>query len=368
MLMSPHYRHYGWECSPYSSKTRAYLRYKQIPFEDNHPTLIGMKRVIERKVGFIVMPVVVTPDGSAIQDTSDIIDHFEAEFPERSIWPQSPTQHLAAALLELFADEWVPLIAMHTRWDLPANRKFITGEFGRCAMPWLPEFLSRRLARPMANKMSSYLPVLGITAATRPAIDAWANELLDTLDDHLAEHHFLLGGQPCIGDFAMYGPLYAHLWRDPGSRQMVESRRHLHAWIQRLREPAALPPGQYLAADAVPAAVVSILTRMFKEQFPVLRRTVDAVSQWLDDHPGSARIPRGLGETDFALGGVTSTRKILSFQQWMLQRPLDYYQALDADARAPVDAFLKTVGGLDAMQIKLRHRLTRRQFRVVPEH
>ncbi|HIA04418.1 MAG TPA: glutathione S-transferase family protein [Myxococcales bacterium] len=365
--MSGNYTHYGWECSPYSSKTRAYLRFKQIPHEDIYPTLFHVKRVIEKKVGFVVMPVVICPDGTPLQDTSDIIEHFDAQFPARSIWPQTPTQDLVSLIFELFADEWFPLISLHTRWNMDENRRFATAEFGRCALPWLPGFLSKRMTQPMANKMRSYLPVLGITDVTRPLIDAWQDELFSALDKHFGEYPFLLGSRPCLGDFALYGPLYAHVWRDPGSRFMVEKHSHLLAWMKRVQEPKQ-ELGRFIEKDRIPSTLHGIVARIFKEQWPVLQQTAAAVNQWMTNNPNSPKIPRSLGTLEFSIGSATAERKILTFQQWMMQRSLDYYHALEAADKSTVDAFLSQVGGLEFMNIQLTKRLTRKNFRVVPEH
>ena len=94
--MSGAYRHYGWECSPYSSKTRSYLRFKGIEHQDIYPTIIDFKRVIVKRLGYLVMPMVITPDDETLQDSSVIIDYLEERFPEPSIHPPGPTleQHL----------------------------------------------------------------------------------------------------------------------------------------------------------------------------------------------------------------------------------------------------------------------------------
>ena len=115
-----------------------------------------------------MMPTVELSDGRFLQDSSRIIDHFEALPNTPTIVPTTPKQRLASALLEIYADEWLPLIAMCTRWTIPENRHFAQSDFGRCAFPWLPSLLSRPFAKTMAKKMSSYLPVLGITEDTTP--------------------------------------------------------------------------------------------------------------------------------------------------------------------------------------------------------
>ena len=106
-----------------------------------------------------------------------------------------------------------------------ANAQFALAEFSRCGLPLIPNFIGRRLVASMANKMKGYLPVLGVTATTQPGVEKMVAELIRDLDVHLAAHSFLLGERPCIGDFAVFGPLWAHLYRDPGSTCLFEAAR-----------------------------------------------------------------------------------------------------------------------------------------------
>jgi glutathione S-transferase len=365
--MSGAYRHYGWECSPYSSKTRSYLRFKGIEHQDIYPTIIDFKRVIVKRLGYLVMPMVITPDDETLQDSSVIIDYLEERFPEPSIHPPGPTQRLASLLIELNADEWLPIIAMHTRWNDPQNSRFADKEFGANALPWMPRFTHSYLGHHLAGlKMRSYRKVFGITPDTQPAIDLWLEELLDCLSEHFETYPFLLGSRPCIGDFALYGPLYAHVMRDPGSSHWVNRRPLVRAWIDRLREPSA-EVGDFVDNDEVPSTLDPLFRRMFREQFPILEQTVERVSSWLEEHPNASKLPRGLGEGEFTLGGVSGQRQIMTFQQWMLQRPLDYYKGLPEPDREQTNHFLRKVGGLNAMQTHIPNRLTLRNFRIIPE-
>ncbi|MCA9563752.1 MAG: glutathione S-transferase N-terminal domain-containing protein, partial [Myxococcales bacterium] len=122
------YRHYGWPVSPYSGKTRAYLKYKDVNFDDIESNLVQLYTAHHRKVGRPVMPVVHTPEGTVLQDTTEIIDWFESRFPSRSVYPESPVQTTMALLIELLADEWLPLIALHSRWNNPKNSAWAVAE------------------------------------------------------------------------------------------------------------------------------------------------------------------------------------------------------------------------------------------------
>ena len=85
--------------------------------------------------------------------------------------------------------------------------------------------------------MAGYREVLGVTEETIPGVERSLSELLDALDAQLETTPFLLGSRACVGDFALHGSLYAHVYRDP-DLQWFDLRPHVVAWMHRLREPA----------------------------------------------------------------------------------------------------------------------------------
>ncbi|HWY23534.1 MAG TPA: hypothetical protein VNX47_01360, partial [Nevskia sp.] len=112
--------------------------------------------------------------------------------------------------------------------------------------------------------------------------------------------------------------------------------------------------------------LLPVLRRMFAEHFPVLLDTVRSLDTWLEQNP-QRKIPRAIGEHEFSLGGVRAMRRVFPYTQWMLQRPLDYYQALRGAERASVDALLREVGGYEAMQTRIRRRVRRLHNRIVAD-
>ncbi|MGB1016582.1 MAG: glutathione S-transferase family protein, partial [Nannocystaceae bacterium] len=344
-----HNQHFGWPVSPYSAKTRAYLRWKQIPFTDVEVGALRLFTRIRKAVGRAVMPTVLRPDGTWLQDSSEIIDTFEREFPTPSILPTGPRQRIASLLIELHADEWLPIVAMFTRWTIPENREFARNEFARSGFPRMPKFLSRRLIAPVAEKMAAYLPILGVSEATGPGINAFTQTLIATLNTHFQVHPYLLGSRPCLGDFALYGPLWAHCYRDPGSRHYFADAPAVVEWFERLTEPPSPPvPGVFLAADEVPDTLDPIFSTLFREQWPYIQTLIQAIEAWCSEHPHATRVPRALGNCDFEIGGHTGTRRLITFTQWMAQRPLAAYAELTDNDRKNVDTWLARCGGAGA--------------------
>ena len=106
----------GTEASYFTGKARAYLRWKGVQFSETSATPQIYSQVIQPRVGFAVIPVLLTPEDEVIQDTSDIIRCVEKREAGPSAYPSGPVQMLVSLLFELYADEW--LVILHHRRDV----------------------------------------------------------------------------------------------------------------------------------------------------------------------------------------------------------------------------------------------------------
>jgi glutathione S-transferase len=361
------YRLYGWELSLYSGKIRAYLRHKGIPFSEKRINLWDM-REIKRRTGAQVMPVLVTPEGQWLQDTSHIMDVLEARFPQAPAVPDTPRQRLAAYLLEAWGDEfWLPS-AMHYRWNFPENFSAVfQPEGGDNLLPWAPRFLKNKVIATAANAMRSFLPGLGVNPAQNPTIESWTVAMCNVLDAHFSRHPYLLGSRPSIGDYGLIAPLYAHLGRDPyPARTLIAPRRHLTSWVQRMQQPQAPRSGEFLADDAVPDTLQPVFDSIFGEFWPYLSATLAAMAQVTPTLKPGRGYPRALGMVEIPLAGQPYRLMARPYSLWMAQRALDARAAMDARECATADTWLAEVGGTAAMQLQIP-RLKRMALRVAPE-
>ncbi|MEM9453526.1 MAG: glutathione S-transferase family protein [Myxococcota bacterium] len=350
------------EVSLYSGKARSYLRYKQIPFEEVLATRDVIERVVKPRTGLRMIPVILSDDDVAVQDTTAIIDFCEARFEDRGVYPPTPRQRLAALLLEVYGDEWLLLPAMHYRWHYKwHNLPFVAREFGQLMMPRAPAWLRPLAGVPLAVYFGgAYGPAMGISRHNRHAVESRYEQFLRDFDAHLVEHPYLLGARPSLGDFGLMGPLYAHLYRDPyPGRLMKRLAPRVADWVERMNGcPRTI--GRWCPDDEVPATLDPIFGALFEQMWPVMEATVTAVHAWVQAHPGGGQLPRFVGRHEFSLDGVVGSRRAHSFTQWMVQRPLAYYRGLSAEDRAAVDPWLERVGGREAMQLRVPTWIERR--------
>ncbi|AUM12312.1 glutathione S-transferase family protein [Ketobacter alkanivorans] len=355
----------GTEVSLYTGKLRCYLKYKNIPFEDVLSTNNVYKNIIIPRTGVQYIPVLITDDDVALQDTTEIIDYLESQYPDASIYPETPIQKLVALLLEIYGDEWLVIPAMHYRWSFDENVQFAWQEFGRTAVPDLSAEQQFEVGKKMAEPFKGALPRLGICEATIPAIEASYLALLSDLDAHFSNYDYLLGPRPSIGDFGLVGPLYAHLYRDPYSgRLMQDNAPNVVTWIERMINPAP-NTGAFLADDQIPETLLPVLARMIKEQGSVIMQTIDQVKAWADTHDDN-EIHRAIGKVTFDIEGVQSTRLTFPYMQWMWQRAVDFYQGLGVTAQNDVNAVITKIEGLqELLNYPIPQRVRRRQNKVV---
>lgn len=363
--MTRPYVHYAWQLSLYSGKTRAYLRYKGIPHIEK-PVRTWTYKTIKEKVGAQVMPVVVSPDGEWLQDTSFIIDTLEARFPDAPVVPTTPRQRVAAYLLEAWGDEfWLPS-AMHYRWNFPENyRDCFEPEGGRDLLPFVPRFIRNKLIAKGAAQMRGFLKGLGVAPEQNPIIERWTLGMLDVLEQHFSKYSYLLGSKPSIGDLGLIGPLYAHLGRDPyPARELMGPRPALKAWIARMQTPAQSKGGSFLPDDEVPETLTPLFASVFGEFWPQLTATLALLEKEPAPAPGRG-YRRQLGVIEIPTAGQAFRLAARPYSLWMAQRPLDAYAALKPDEQATVREWLRSVGGEKILDTKIP-RLKRITLHVAP--
>jgi glutathione S-transferase len=354
-----YFRFYAAEISYFSGKIRPALRAKRLPFVEILPTPEVYREVILPRTGLGFIPIVITPEDEAIQDTSVILDALEARFPDPPLYPTSPVQRVVSYLWELFCDEFMILPALHYRWSFPESETKARADFA--AMNGNPEQAQR-----FADRIKTATTVTGIVPATIAAIEAHTRDLLDAFEAHLAEQPFLLGARLSLADLSLLGPLYPHLYLDavPGRLLRATWPRVCH-WIERANHPVPSTTDAWLPGDALARTMRPMLELIGRDAIPLLLDTVRAVEEWAAERgPSDDDLPRAVGMHRTALRGVPMDRYTSPYTLWMVQRPLDAYRALGAGDRGRVDAALAGTGCEALLACAPRHRVVKRGFKL----
>jgi len=357
---------FGAPVGLYTGKIRSYLRKNGIPYVERLPSDRQFQKEILPAIGRFRNPVIKTADGIVVQDTADIIDFLEARGLARaSAYPATPRQRLVALTLDLFGGEGLGRTAMHYRWSFRAEQEtFLCHEFGLSfrARGLSDDAVAAQVA-PCMEYLQGYLPKLGVTPETIPAIEASYADLLACLDAHFRVTPYALGGRPTVADYGLIAPLWAHLGRDPvPATLMKRTAPSVYRWTERmLASDADVPefpsgPTDLPGDDAVPETLLPVLRLITGDFLPELRAMVATTDAWLAAHPATASgtpAPAHPGEravapTTFALRGIAVTTSAMPYTLYMLQRVTDAYAALAPAERDAVQALFAGVG-LDAL-------------------
>jgi len=341
------YRLFSWEHSYFSGKVRAYLRYKQRcgALGDGYEDILATPELIQGllipRSGSGAVPQLEAPDGTWVQDSSEILDFCEAAHPEAPVIPSpetAPRQCLASHLVELLADEWLVVPAFWSRWywsepdRAPSHRVFNEQQWGAVMAPDAPGDARRAagasffeaafgISDTRGNPRGVYagLVHLGADARTETKWQASQHRVLTHLETHFARHDYALGGRPSLADFGLLAPLYAHLYRDavPGFALRVFFPL-VTEWVERTNGEGALnargygqrlysldsdgklvgrvansDAGEWLAGDEVPGSLLPVLATFFDEMWPVLRSAAEILTAFVesDGHTRGDELP-----------------------------------------------------------------------------
>jgi glutathione S-transferase len=232
------YRIFGNELSQYSVKVRSYFRYKQLPHEwiIRNPTV---EDEFQRYAKLPLIPLVVTPEGRGMQDSTPIIEQFEALHPEPSVQPADPTLAFLSALIEEYADEWGNKPMFHYRWFYEPDQDSAGERLARSMMPGLAEQDVANGVAMIKGRMIPRLSFVGSSAQTKDQIEGSFKNQLAILNRHLASRTYLFGARPALADFGLYAQLYQCSTDPTPAALMRASAPHVVKWIQEMLGPRA---------------------------------------------------------------------------------------------------------------------------------
>ncbi len=332
MSEAQRYRIFGAEVSPYSVKVRSYFRYKRIPHEWIVRDTATMGEY-QRYAKLPIIPLVVAPDGTALQDSTPILEALEERFPEPSIHPGDAVAAFVSALIEEFADEWGNKWMFHYRWAREVDRLSASKRIVRAMMPDAEGEAFEKAAAGIRERMVGRVWFVGSSPQTAAQIEDSYRRAVAQLEAHLASRPYLFGARPAFGDFGLWGQLY-NLWTDPTpGAHLRETAPAVVAWCERMLEPKGL--GDFEAWRALAPTLAPFL----KEQVAGL------FLPW--SLANAAAIEAGSEEFTVELEGRPWTQKPQKYHAKSLKALRGKYAAAASPA---LDAALEAVGCLSALR------------------
>ncbi|MEO1080239.1 MAG: glutathione S-transferase family protein [Pseudomonadota bacterium] len=333
--MTDSYRIIGAELSPFSVKVRSFFRFKGIP----HQWISRSLKVQEEYASLFkvpIIPLVVAPDGSAMQDSTPVIEALEQSFPEPSIHPSDPALFFLSCLLEEFADEWANKWMFHYRWAREVDQKNAAGRIVLMMRPDREEPAEELEAMmdQIAGRMTNRVWFVGSNEVTAGQIESGFQDAMELLDRHLADRSYILGERPCFGDFGLFGQIY-NTTIDPTPASLIGARhQHVLAWTQRMLWPKQTGP--FESWDSLAATLAPFLKDQVGERF----------LPW--SVANKFAIEDGQEEFSVELAGQTWTQKPQKYHAKSLQKLRDKYAALED--RESLDQILRQVNCLEGVQ------------------
>jgi glutathione S-transferase len=377
-----HFILWGTPHSLYTGKARSCLLKKGIAFVERCPSHADYKARVRQAVGMVTFPVLETPEGQIIQDSTDIVtylDSLEGTHSPTTMTPSTPVQQVVARLIDGFGLEGMLQAAMHYRWSYRDEQElFLQTEFGRGLYVGADREARRAAGRRVMDFFSSSLPSLGINPQTAATIETAYEELLEILDVHFQSYPYVMGWRVSIADLGLIAPMYAHLGRDPYPTALMKKLApNVARWVERMQLPNT-PDGEFasheadwLPDDAIPATLEPVLALIFKDWGPQLFADMTSYQQWCDAHLGA---PSGqlinvndvpivhptVGMVSYAWRDVRVQRASAVHGLWLFQMAQFAAQALSGEAAQNLAALLQRTGGQGVMAITLPRQMERR--------
>ncbi|MEM9398296.1 MAG: glutathione S-transferase family protein [Pseudomonadota bacterium] len=262
--MSELYKIIGAEMSPFSVKVRSYFRFKGIA----HQWIVRTPAIQEEYKALFkipVIPLLVSPDGTGMQDSTPILERIESQIAEPSVQPDDPALAFLSSLLEEFGDEWGNKWMFHLRWARDVDQLSSAWRLASVRSAAAPEAEREQIARAVRERMVDRVWFVGSNDSTAPQIESGFDQALQQLELHLQNRCYLLGDRPAMADFGLAPQIY-NAWTDPTGGAMISAAYpSVLAWIQRMLFPRV--EGDFESWESLQGTLAPLLKAQVGERF-----------------------------------------------------------------------------------------------------
>jgi glutathione S-transferase len=213
---------YDWPYSPFCMKVRAILDYKRLEYRTVNP-LAARGRL--RRQGTGKVPAVEI-DGRFVTDSTEIAYALDERFPDPPLQPEGRRERGLCHAIEDWADESLYFLGLYYRWFEEEGRKPVAGVFGSSLKGRLAYLYYRRL-------ILGQLRGQGTLRKSPEHVAADLERNLDAAEGLLTPGPYVLGTQPYLCDFALWGQLN-YLNRTPVGREAIGKRPAIVEFVTRL--------------------------------------------------------------------------------------------------------------------------------------
>ncbi len=366
---------YGSYASYVTAKTRCYLLKKGIPFVERLPGHPRFRAHVRANTLNHRIPQLELSDGTAIQDSVAIMDKLEELYPEPSIYPTGPKQQTVARLFEVLIDGLLGRPAWHYRWNyMKENYGFVGREFGRSFKPQGSNEEVDHFGQIIADRMESKRAGMGATDEALPVFESFYLDALDVLEEHFTSTPYLFGGRPSVADFALMGPLFGHLARDPQPAIIMKQRApRVFRWTEAMNTPHIQTPEfadfqmEFTPDDELPGKTLDLLKLCIEAAGQVLPSIADIYNSWVldkSDEPENTIVSKDMdepviGHFETTMRGVPIKNGVNLYSLWVHQRTLNWFNHQPLETKQAGRDLLEELGGEALLNIKLARPLTR---------
>ncbi|RVD83221.1 uncharacterized protein DFL_007617 [Arthrobotrys flagrans] len=372
----------GADHSMFTQKVRAYLRNNSIPFQDVASDVKLFRTTILPNAPYPLIPNLIVVDKDTkkycvIQDSKNIIQYIQQTHGLAMM--KGTKRAFADMLLEMVLDDFFFLHVVNWRWAHPSQQKYLEYTFGDGSQPYEA---SIKLGAKLLAIIKGPTPKLGLTEKTATAFRNQLASFLELLTAHLDTYQFLLGNEPTIADYSLYGHFTAGLLRDPAPYEWLASNYPVvQAYAQRVGGTSIRWGSKNLVtvqvegdkliscentmgknhggkdvekSDEIPETTTKFAALLLKDYLTVFMPTVKATLEFLrKEGKNEVLIPRALKpeySIEFTIHDKDGTplkekRVVSTHCVWMLQRILGSVYRIEQ--RSEVDKWLSEVGCLN---------------------